>query len=97
MFDFFLKRGANIWKKGSINILSSISSSLCLGCGGSTALHDAASEGHIEIVRSILRTRPSKHQLNIRDKGEMTALGCAITGDRLKIVRLLLKYSNQNT
>eukprot|EP00210_Caulerpa_lentillifera_P009126 g8700.t1 len=77
MFDFFVKRGANIWIKG---------------CSESTALHDAVTEGHIDIVRSILRTRPSKDQLNLKDKSEMTALGCAITADRLKIVRLLLKF-----
>lgn len=63
---------------------------MCIGWGGCTTLHDACSEGHIDIVRAILKTKPTREQLNIRDKGEMTALGSAITGDRDDIVRLLL-------
>jgi len=63
---------------------------VCLGWGGCTTLHDACSEGHIDIVRAILRTNPSKAKLDIRDNGEMTALGSAIASDREDIFRLLL-------
>ena len=60
------------------------------GWGGCTTLHDACSEGHIDIVKAILKTNPTKEQLNLTDNGEMTALGSAITADREDIFRLLL-------
>eukprot|EP00210_Caulerpa_lentillifera_P009480 g9040.t1 len=77
MFGLFVRRGADLWIRG---------------WGGSTALHDAVSEGHLDIIHSILKTTPSKHQLNLKDDVEMTALGCAITNDRLNIVQLLCKF-----
>lgn len=61
-----------------------------VGWGGCTTLHDACSEGHIEIVKAILKSKPSREQLNMRDNAEMTALGSAITADREDIFRLLL-------
>lgn len=82
MFELFLKRGADIWMRGY---------------GGCTALHDAAAEGHIEIVRLILKTMPSEDQLNLKDDGEMTALGSAVTKDRIDTVQLLCKFGKSPT
>lgn len=66
MLRFLQKKGADLAEKG---------------WGGCTALHDAAAEGHTDVVRLILKINSDKKFIDLADNGEMTALGSSVTRD----------------
>ena len=57
---------------------------------GTTALHEACSEGNLDVLHFFLKSLPPEH-VNIRDSYGRTPLHVAVEGNHSEIVAVLLK------